>query len=722
MQELSRLEQKKGQKYAFLANLLTPSGFYVMLGPLMIIYSGDVLSLTPSRISSILAIIPLISIIRLLFISKLSELGKAKIIVLTSIFQSLLVIIMIVFPTEKITYNLYLILLILYSFIGQLGVGTAWQPLMRDITTNQDRGTFFSRMRLFFTIANLIITGITPLVIGESISSIEYKFFLVLPLLSHLMMIIMVRKIPETIVDKKNSIKLGFGEIVSEIRQLKKPLLVTILVQLTMFPLFVLYLKQVLNLPSNIVTTSIFISTLGNATSLLIWGKISDIIGFKNTIFGVHLLGLLQIPFLLIVKPQLLITSYPILIAGLLIYSFIGGVVGAGSGIATISIQHFFASKERSILVFSIYSAISLILNSVWIQLNGKIIEKFTLQIPLTSFLSDYIYLDGIKIFMITTSILSCFSLFQTVKKLPNIRPWYGLSDFFVSLNPSSMRSLILSSRIHRLNDFGREEISYTFGRKSNPFSIHSLISLLKDPSYDVKISAIRELGRSGSRLAGKNLYELLKNPNLSIYHEHIIWALGQLQWDEASEDIMLLLESDRSEKLKAVACRALGKIGVVEAIPILKKNIQIMTPTFHLSSSACWALINLDMINSAEAIFDALPLYKDNDIRFEIMDILCPHLNISNTWILIYGKDLAGYQALIQFIDDQSQKWRKDKNKTIDALKNGNCDYIKKMHSEFIANSENMIYLALNKALYKHEYWNPLFLLASAQILLSSK
>ena len=85
-------------------------------------------------------------------------------------------------------------------------------------------------MRLFFTIANLIITGITPLVIGESISSIEYKFFLVLPLLSHLMMIIMVRKIPETIVDKKNSIKLGFGEIVSEIRQLKKPLLVTILV------------------------------------------------------------------------------------------------------------------------------------------------------------------------------------------------------------------------------------------------------------------------------------------------------------------------------------------------------------------------------------------------------------------------------------------------------------------------------------------------------------
>ncbi len=112
------------------------------------------------------------------------------------------------------------------------------------------------------------------------------------------------------------------------------------------------------------------------------------------------------------------------------------------------------------------------------------------------------------------------------------------------------------TERLNRVDDQVREQISHSLGHRGNPFSIHSLTDLLRDPSYDVKISAIRELGRSGSSLAGKKLYPLLQNPNMAIYHEHIVWALGQLEWKQASSDLLEILASTRGEKLRAVSAR----------------------------------------------------------------------------------------------------------------------------------------------------------------------
>lgn len=719
--ELNRLERKKGQKFALLANTFTPVGTYVIIGALMIIYAGDVLSLSSSKISSILALIPLVSILRFFLLNQLTKFGKVKLMQVTSFLQLLLIILMILIPEQIISYKIYLSILITYSLLTQLGGGTAWQPLLRDITTTEDRGRFFSGMRLVFTLVSLLVTGITPLIIGESISAIEYKMFLFLPLISKIIMIFMVQKVPELqpIINKKR--KFSIKETFREIRSLKDPLIMIILVQCTFFPLFILYLKQVLNLPSNIVTTSVFIGTLGNAVSLLLWGQISDIVGFRNTLSGVHILGLLQLPFLLFIQPIIGLDSATMLITALLIYSFIDGMVLAGSGIAMTSIQHFYTTKERSIFIFSVYSAITLLINALWIFINGKIITDFSEPIILQPFISRIFYLDGVKVFMISMAIITRIILFLYVRKLPNIKPWFGLSDFFTSLNPTSIRTLLQSTRIHKLDGNGREMMSYNLGRRRNPFSIHSLISLLKDPSYDVKVSAIRELGRSGSTLAGIHLYELLKNPKMSIYHEHIVWSLGQLGWEEAIEDMLIFLESDRSEKLKAVSARALGRIRSNKAIPMLQNLIKVMTPTFHLSSSACWALIKLDIKNSAFIIFSALPLYKSSNIRYEIMDMLCPHLNIDNLWILKYGQDQGGWKALKQFTEDGSPKWKIQNSDIIKSLYNMDVVVIQKKYNVYIEQSQNSIYCDLNKVLQKQSEWNSLCLLASAQMLLNS-
>ena len=160
----------------------------------------------------------------------------------------------------------------------------------------------------------------------------------------------------------------------------------------------------------------------------------------------------------------------------------------------------------------------------------------------------------------------------------------------------------------------------------------------------------------------------MLQNPKMAIYHEHIIWSLGQLQWEDALEDLLGFLESGRSEKLKAVAARALGRIGSEKAISALRQLTTVMTPTFHLSSSACWSLIHLDMESSAAWVFKALPRFKDSNIRYEIMDQLCPHLNISNKWILKYGQDQGAWKALLEYTEEQTELWRKDKSQLISA------------------------------------------------------
>jgi len=717
--ELTRPERKKGQKFALLTNIFTPVSTYVMVGALMILYAGDVLGLPVSKISRILALIPLVSLIRFTLIRFLSRIGKVRLIRSSTLVNGLVILTLIIIPSEKLSYGLYLSMLISYSLSSELGRGTAWQPLLKDITTNNDRGRFFSRMRLVFTLVSLVVTGVVPFIIGEAVSSLEYKILLFLPLLSQINILIMIKHVPELPPDKINKKRISFTEILRDLKLLSRPLLMIILVQCTFFPLFVLYLRQGLNMPSNLVVWVVFISTLGNAFSLLFWGQISDAVGFRNTITGVHLLGFLQIPFLLFIQPEAgLLMTIPALI-GLFFYSFIDGVVMAGSGIAMTSIQHFFTTHEKSIFIFSVFSSVTFLVNALWLFLTGEIIGQFIGPVVLNKTISSIFYLDGVKLLIIIIAISARTLLFIMVKGLPNIQPWFGLGDFFTALNPASIRTMVQSGRLYRMDDREREQISHSLGHRWNPFGIHSLTGLLKDPSYDVKVSAIRELGRSGSSLAGKSLYPLLKNPNMAIYHVHIAWALGQLEWEEAAVNLLEFLTSERSEKLKAVSARALGKIGSPNAVPMLRELIHKKTPTFHLSSSACWALIHLDMEGSAELIFRALPLYHNSNIRYEIMDLLCPYLNISNLWILKYGQDQGGWRALLEHTEDQPNRWQQEKSVLINALSSMDYQAVLQQYNENFLWKDNTLSKTLRNILKDQKGWNPLFLLASAQMLL---
>ncbi len=124
-------------------------------------------------------------------------------------------------------------------------------------------------------------------------------------------------------------------------------------------------------------------------------------------------------------------------------------------------------------------------------------------------------------------------------------------------------------------------------------------------------------------------------------------------------------------------------------------------------------------MKGSTELILRALPHYRDNNIRYEIMDLLCPHLNINNSWLLKYGLDMGGWKALMEQVEEQPKRWRKKKSVLINALSTMDYPIIRQQYNDIFPWRDNPVSETLRNILEDQEDWDPLFLLASAQMLL---
>ena len=89
------------------------------------------------------------------------------------------------------------------------------------------------------------------------------------------------------------------------------------------------------------------------------------------------------------------------------------------------------------------------------------------------------------------------------------------------------------------------------------------LVSLLQDPSRDVRRTAALSLGKIGHVAATTALVEALSDPDPQV-REYSAWALGQIGEDVNDEAAVSLAGSlsDEQRAVKQAAAQALGKIG----------------------------------------------------------------------------------------------------------------------------------------------------------------
>lgn len=726
---LTPAERLRGQRYALLANLLAGSQF-IMQGVIMMLYANDVLGFTPRRISYVLAVVPLVALLRLAFLGYVRSIGKIRLLTVTAVLRLVSVLLMMAIPAAWLSFPLFLSILLLFSLSAQLGAGVVWQPLIRDITTLEDRGRFFARMRFCFTMVSALVSMVIPLVVGEQITELQFKGLLLVVVAGVVNNLFWVRRIPE-VRHQPEAQRAGrhfgaMGRALVSSRLLRGPLLIACIFVVMGLPIYPIYLKQMLHVPSSLISWCLFAATLGGTFSLLLWGRVADQIGFKPMLKGLLYLSILVLPTHLLITPFDATLGYDlhewVAVAVLLLHAFVGGILGAGVGIAMTTIQHAFVRSEDSLEAMNLFQGASMLVASLFALLAGVLLENVAIPLGIASHLDGWIYLDAVRIYVMVSGVVGSLGIIRVLRSFPNSRPYFDVNDFFAALGGSPWRVAYAQRQVYHPDEATRIQTADWMGRQSSPLVLDSLIGLLDDPSYDVRVAAIRALAPTGAALAGEHLLAALNDPARQSVADHVAWALGELGYAPALDELRTHLAPAYAVRTRAMAARALGKLGDDAAAPALEALLteENLHTSQHLVSSACRALLRLGHTEQMGRVFHMLNGLSTREDRYELMDVLCVHLGISNEWVLKTDSATSPRQALLDYISLKSGSWQRAHGEVVAHVQ---ASDFAPLQRAFVEASEQAgsdpVRAGLRDALSETAQWGPVAVMASGWLLL---
>ena len=453
---LSTEQRRAGQRYALIANLFLQTTFFIVVGSMMMLFANDVLGFSPKKIAAMLALSSLLAILRIPLLPVIRSLGKVRTLLVTESVRFGVVVALLCLPAQRLGFTLYLVLLLIYVGAAQLGMGAVWQPLLRDITTEDDRGRFFARMRLSFTVIGLLLIGAVSTLIGPTVSERQYKVLLMVAAATILHRLFWTSRIPELRSAQGPTCEARHAHrhwlhIARTSPLLRRPLVIDLLLILTCLPVFVLYLRQMLHIPSNLLSTYVFMVTLGGALSYLSWGHIADRIGFRPMMAGLLWLAMAVSPMVLFLAPM----SEPygglsalggrdlLTVAVLWLMGLANGAVGAGIGIASTSIQHHHVDSADSLEAMSLHSLAVVATGSVAAYFSGWFLEEVALPAG-TLWELGAIQLDWVKVYLVAAVPALYLLALPQVSRLPALNPYYGIADFFSAILTNPVKNIMM--------------------------------------------------------------------------------------------------------------------------------------------------------------------------------------------------------------------------------------------------------------------------------------
>lgn len=734
--ELPYVARVKGQKFALLTNLFSSSVTYVVIGPLMMIYASDVLKFSTQQIAGILGLLPLLNIVFPFLASKVAKYKKVKILVLADLLKLIAVTFLFILPDKYINFSVYLLILLTYSFSWMFISSVLWQPLLRDITVESDRGRFFARMRFCFTFVTTIIAAVIPFLIGEHLEGWQYKLILLFCVFGIINRIFWERQIPELPKESNGRSRKPFSfkgwiALFKESKLLRTPLLVNILINLQGHALIIVYLKNVLEIPSKYITVLVFVYTFGQALSFLIWGRVADIIGYQLMTRGLAIISMLFSPLILFIQPNSVIDIFNfndmnsvLMTIGILTITFLAGSIVGGTGIAAASNFHFHSRGKNVTEQMSIYNTIMVTLNSALGFTLGYLIHNSSNSLKINPLVDQYFHLDFFKLYILLSFGLGSFIIFILVKKMPNTREDYSMSDFFASISISSFRHMYAERLVYTPSTTKRASLARMLGNRSTPQGVESLIDLLDDPSYDVKVEAIRSLAYCDSKLAGKKLHELLSNPEKRHLADQSCWALGELKYIESYETLLEHCGIEYANRIRAMAARALAKLEDKRAIPHLAAMLTEEKESMHVRSSLSWALLKLDAVEYSGIIFNTIVLMRARDDRYELIEECCRWFQTNGSMVRRATENRSYCETMLEEIELKNSHWKWERRKLVQIIEDKKFleiqDALQQLE-EFTDGKYKELLTGLVAHLKELKDWTPLHTLA-AQILIEKQ
>lgn len=442
---LSPEERRVGQQAALRANLFTGIITQIVLGSLMMLYASDVLGYSPVRVGFIVSVAPLGMLTRFFLLRSVHKTGKTRALRRSAVARMIIIALLLTIPAAWMSFGLFTLLICAFTLANELGTNLAWQPILRDITTTADRGSFFSRMRFAFTVVTALVTFAVPFLIGASIREWQYKVLLSVAMAGAATFYYWAGKIPEGPVtvpanEQHPPLWSHLKGVLRNSPLLKEPLTVTLVASFMAFPVFVLYLKEMLHIPSNLISLYVFAGTAGAAISYLLWGRVADTVGFRPMFIGLLILTLVVQPLVL------LLTPFPspwygawgpheiTTLACLLLQGFLGGALAAGTGIALITIQHFCVRRRDIVESMTLYNAALILVMGVVSMITSAFLQ--TVAVPAGSRLlaAGWLSLDGVKLWIILTNAAAAALILRLLRRIPNSHADMELGDFFDSV------------------------------------------------------------------------------------------------------------------------------------------------------------------------------------------------------------------------------------------------------------------------------------------------
>ncbi len=683
LEKLSVAERHRAQKHALLGHLVGSFAASVMAGAYMMLYATDVLRFKPLTIATIVACTPLITIMRLPMMGPVRRIGRVRALKIGRIFQILSVLLLLLVPADLLTPVTFACIIFIFLGARELGIGLVWQSLLRDYTTKEDRGRFFARMRFSFTTTGLVLNGIIIVLVGKTVTEDIYKGMLLVCLLGLFNSWFWINFLPDKAARGKDPGGDGGAKgssiwnILRHSPLMRLPLLVTLLTTAASLPLAVIYFRQMLHVPANLVALFIFFSTAGSALFYFLWGRLADTIGYRPMLIGLLWLTAFSLPLIVFVPPfpeqgldwGQLQPAALMGIGALLFLGFSNGILTSGIGIAVTSINLHHVSRKNSLEALNVLAVISSGFQALVAFLTGLLIQK--VAIPAGSMVvgNGLIYLDWYKGFAAMFSPALLFLTIPIVRRLPNVRPWFGVGHFFTAIMNSPARTLLAIRNVYDETPERRLKLAHWFGMSVNPMSIEPLLALLNDPSFEVRTEAIRSLARTGSSLAGKELLQVLQDEERRALWDQAAWALGELQYHEAFDLLISRLSSETPGRVRITSARALGKLANDNATPHLLKVMKEEDVRLTLLAVCCLSLLHLDAKEHADETFRALLRLRNREDRYELMSEFCLWLEIPSSWLLRSSSAQSSWQSLNLHLDWRSASWKEERRKIITAF-----------------------------------------------------
>lgn len=733
---LSDKQRRKAQRSALLYNLFGQTINFIVVGQYLQLYASDVLGFEPTRIAAIIGVIPLVAFLRFFILDWVRKFGRARLLAATAVVRMVVLVVMILIPPAWMTFGLLLGLLLIFTIAQQFGAGTVWGSLMRDITIDSDRGQFFARMRFSFTAVNAITLFVFSLVITNEMTDFAYKALLAVAAIGQVNTLLWAFKIPDQSEPETGSGRKslgGYKRFIITLRTsplLRLPLVISILMQLSALPLIAVYLRTMLAVPAQLVSFFLLSSTIGSAISFLIWGKIADTLGFRPMLSGLLVLSIAVAPGYLLLAPfdptrsfTLLNMNLPETVTALtlIFLGFINGALASGMGIATTTVEQHHVRRRDALESLNIYGVFVGLIAAGVTLFSGFYLESVALPLGTKEFGNGIFHFDWVKGWVVVAVPLFKVAIMVLVRRLPNTHPNFEMDDFFGTLRNNPVRTLFAQRRLYSEDESRRMSLARWLGQSDNPLSIQSLIEMTTDPSYDVKTEAIRSLGLSGSKAAGAALLEILEDPDRMHLVDHVAWALGELKYRPAVPSIRAGLAPDFPNRIRAMAARALGRIGDPEAIPDLIKTLDDPEASLHIKSSCMRALVALNAREYAPQLFAMLDRLGTRNERFELVAALGEWMRTPIEWVLKANTKTSLTEAIAIQAEEMPEVWLRARSTLLGSLVEHDREtLIRAFEAEtaFRPESDQDLFKALGTVIRNSEKWSASSALAAGIVL----